>query len=160
MRGGEISSTTLFDSSLSNPYVLCTTVPSLERVIHNGEWSSISPVGSAGVAAHASLVHDLTRLRKLGAILAGAVCPQIGVVALVEYREHQGRLIIMPLIAEGVGGLSTLDPIVLDGGALAIQDQERIKISPTAIRFYKAGPGYRLVAVDIKGKVVMKHFKE
>lgn len=160
MRSGEISSTTLFDSSLSNPYVLCSTLPSLERSINKGEWSFISPVGSAQVRAHDRLIHDLVRLGKSGAILTAAICPQVGVIALVEHRgSHKGRLIIMPVIAKEAGGLSALDPVVLNEGTLTIQEHERVKISPMAVRFHETGSGFCLVAVDIKGKLIRKHFR-
>jgi hypothetical protein len=117
-------------------------------------------VGSAEVRANDSLVHDLMRLKKSGAILAAAICPQVGVVALVEHsRRHEARLIIMPVVAKDSGGLSAIDPIiVLDHGTLAIQNQENVKISPMAVRFHKTGNGFCLVAVDIEGKLIRKHF--
>ena len=161
MRSGGISSTSLFESPQSHPYVLCTTLPSLERVVHQGEWSFISPIGSAQVRVHERLVHDLVRLRKSGPILAGAVCPPVGIVALVEYLgKHQARIVIMPMVAEEGGGLSALNPVPLDGGTLTIQDHEKIKILPTALRFHETGNGYCLVAVDIEGKVVKKAWKK
>ena len=160
MRSGGISSTSLFESSSSKPYVLCTTLPSLERVIHKGEWSFISPIGSAHVRVHERLVHDLVRLRKSGPILTGVVCPRVGTIALVEYLgKNKARILIMPLVAEERGGLSALDPMPLDGGILAIQDHEKQKISSTALRFHETENGYYLVAVDIEGKVIKTALK-
>jgi hypothetical protein len=159
LRGGFISSAILFNTALSHPYVFCTTCPSFERVINQGEWSFISPVGSAPIRVNDSLVHDLTRLRKSGPILAGAVSPQGSVLALVEYRgSNQARLVIIPVISEEAGGLSALEPIVLDEGILAIQYHERTKISPTAVRFHETEKGFCLVAVDTQGKVIKKEF--
>lgn len=155
MRGGGISSTSLFESSLSNPYVLVTTLPSLERVVHQGEWSFISPIGSAHVRVHERLVHDLVRLRKSGPILTGVVCPRVGTIALVEdLGKNQARILTMPMVAEEGGGLSANDPMPLDGGTLAIQDHERIKVSSTALRFHQTENGYYLFAVDIEGKFI------
>jgi hypothetical protein len=100
------------------------------------------------------------RLKKSGAILAGAICPEVAVVALVEQvGRDKGRLIIMHMAAKESGGLSAVDPIlVLDHGTLAIQQQEKVKISPMAVRFHEAGNGFCLVAVDIKGKLIRKYF--
>ncbi|ERF68589.1 hypothetical protein EPUS_04687 [Endocarpon pusillum Z07020] len=160
MTSGGISSTSLFESSLSHPYVLCTTLPSLERVVHKGEWSFVSPIGSAQVRVHERLVHDLVQLRKSGSILAGAVCPCVGIIALVErLGKHQARIVIMPMVAEEGGGLSALNPVPLGGGTLAIQDHEKFKNFPTALRFQETRNGYCLVAVDIEGKVVKKAWK-
>lgn len=159
MMGGEISSTSLFSTSLDRPYVFCTTMPSSERAINKGEWSFISPVGSAQVRVHHSLIHELTRLGKSRGFCTGAVSPEGGVVALVEeVTKAQGRLVIMPVIAEEAGGLSTLDPIKLDKDTLAVHGNESIKISPTAVRFHKTDAGICLVAVDTNGKVIKKHF--
>lgn len=135
-------------------------MPSHERGSSTGEWSFIAPVGSAGVRAHDCLVHDLMRLKKSGAILAAAICPQVGVVALVEdLGRDKGRIIVMPVVAKESGGLSAVDPIVvLDHSSLTIQQQEKVKISPMAVRFHETGNGFCLVAVDIKGKLIRKHF--
>lgn len=154
-----ISSTTLFNTSLSHPYVFCTTFPSLERVVYKGEWSFISPVGSAPVRVNNGLLHDLTRLGDSGPILAGAVSPHGRVIAMVErLGRHQGRVIIMPVVDAKAGGLSTLDPIVLHEGTLVVQDNEITSISPTAIRFHEMEQGFRLIAVDIEGKVIRRDF--
>lgn len=161
MSSGGISSTSLFESSLSHRYVLCTTLPSLERVVHKGEWSFVSPIGSAQVRVHDRLVHDLVQLRKSGPILAGAVCPRVGIIALVEHLgKHQARIVILPMVAEEGGGLSALNPVPLSEGTLAIQDHEKIKIFPTALRFHETRNEYCLVAVDIEGKVVKKAWKK
>ena len=161
MRSGEISSASLFSTSLSHPYVFCTTLPSSERVINHGEWSFISPVGSAHLRVNDSLIHDLSRLRRSGAILTGAVSPQGDVIALVEHmRRHEARLIIMPVVAEKSGGLSTLDSIVVDKGTLAVKGNEKVKISPTAVRFHRTTTGFCLVAIDIEGRVIKKHFED
>jgi hypothetical protein len=160
MRGGKLSSTSLFNTSLSHPYVFCTTLPSLERGINKGEWSFISLVGSARVQAPDSLIHDLTRLKKSGPILTGAISPRGNLVAMVESRgNNQGRLILMPVAVEEAGGLSTMDFTVLEKGTLAVQDNERIKISPTAVRFCQMDGRLCLVAVDIEGKVTKKTFE-
>lgn len=133
----------------------------MERVVNGGEWSFISPVGSASVRVPNSLVHDLTRLKKSGPIIAAAVSPQGDIAALVEYRGNdQSRLLIMPVVAEEDGGLSTSDPVVLNEAILATKENERIKMSPTAIRFYQSDAGFSLVAVDVKGRVIKKHFGE
>jgi hypothetical protein len=161
MRGGVAFSSSLFNTSLSHPYVFCTTLPSLERVVNQGEWSFISPVGSAQVRVRNSLVHDLTQLKKSGAILTGAVSPRGRTAALVErHGANQGRLVIMPIVVGETGGLSTLDPVILNEGALAIQDNEKIMLAPTAVRFHKTNAGCRLVAVDTTGKAVKKQFRE
>jgi hypothetical protein len=160
MKGGVISSTCLFDSALSHPYALCTTSPAHERSINNGEWSFILPIGSAGVRANDRLVHDLTVLEKSGAILAAAICPQVGVAALVEHcGSHKGRLVLMSVVAKKSGGLSAVDPIDLNDGQLAILEHEKVKISPMAVRFHEVGKGFFLVAVDIKGKLIRARFQ-
>ena len=144
------TSATLFQRASLNPYVLCTTSPSNERSKNNGEWSYISPVGAGPAKVPPQLDHNLWRLRKAKAIIAGAASPDGTIIALLE---ETGRILLMPLVAQDGGGLSSLDPISLDK---KLKSQK--SASPTAMRFCEVDRSLCLVAVDPKGTVVRQHF--
>jgi hypothetical protein len=65
---------------------------------------------------------------------------------------------IMPVVAEKAGGLSACDPIVLDEGTMVVRHSEKRMISSTAVRFHSTPTGICLVAVDVSGKIIKKHF--
>lgn len=163
MQGGQISSVTIFTAPSSNPYLLCTTAPSRERVIKEGEWSFLSPVGSARDQVPNNLIHDLVRLGKCGPIIASAVSPDGRIIALIEgYKTNQARLLVLPVAPVTAGGLTAAEPVWLEKGTLSIRSSEAIAISPTAVRFIPGptGKGFWLVAVDIEGKIISKFLEE
>ncbi|MCJ1398285.1 hypothetical protein MMC11_001482 [Xylographa trunciseda] len=152
MRARGVTSATLFETALSNPYVLCTTSPSRERARNNGEWSYVSAVGDGPVRVPPQLDHDLWRLEKAKAIIAGAVSPDGTVIALLE---ETGKILLMPLVAEDGGGLSSLDPITVDTRLHA-----QSSASPTALRFCQLDGHLCLVAVDPQGTVLRLTFQD
>ena len=155
--GGKISSAALFHSALSHPYLLCTTMPSLERVVNQGEWSFISPVGSGPAQVSDRLIHELHQLKE--PTLLGAVAPGVGAVAfLQDCGKGQGKLVIMSLCVENSGGLSAKRPTELDGGFLKVQESARRPITTTAIRFQQTARDLTLFAVDADGKIIKNHF--
>ena len=145
------TSATLFQTVSGNPYVLCTTSPSRERSKNNGEWSFVSAVGAGPARVPPQLEHNLWRLRKAKAIIAGAASPDGSVIALLE---ETGRILLMPLVAQEGGGLSSLDPITLD---VPLKSQK--SASPTALRFCEVERRLCLLAVDPEGTVVRLHFE-
>ncbi|MCJ1389386.1 hypothetical protein MMC18_002243 [Xylographa bjoerkii] len=144
------TSATLFQTVSLKPYVLCTTSPSRERSKNNGEWSFVSPVGAGPAKVPSQLDHNLWRLRRARAIIAGAASPDGSVIALLE---ETGKILLMPLEAPEGGGLSSLDPITLD---VSLKSQRTA--SPTALRFCKVGGQLCLIAVDPAGTVIRVPF--
>ena len=147
-----VTSASLFHAPSANSYILCTTSPSRERSKYGGEWSYISPVISLPATIPARLDHSLWRLRECKAILAGAVSPSSNLIALLE---ETGRVLLMPLVAEASGGLSSEDPVFLD-----VRLAEQQKASSTSLRFCQVGQKLCLVGVDTKGKFIRKYFED
>ena len=147
-----VTSASLFHASSANSYILCTTSPSSERSRYGGEWSYISPVIPLPATIPAQLDHSLWRLRECKAILTGAVSPSSNLIALLE---ETGRVLLMPLVAEASGGLSSEDPVFLDVGLA-----EQQKASSTSLRFCQVGQNLCLVGVDTKGKIIRKYFED
>ena len=152
MNARGVTSATLFQTAAMNPYVLCTTSPSRERSQNNGEWSFVSPVGAGPAKVPPQLDHNLWRLRKAKAIIAGAASLDGTVTALLE---ETGRILLMPLVAQDGGGLSSLDPITLD---VTLKSQK--SATPTAIRFCEVDHRLCLMAVDPKGTVIRLHYQD
>ncbi|MCJ1379436.1 hypothetical protein MMC17_002537 [Xylographa soralifera] len=146
------TSATLFQTVSSNPYVLCTTSPSRERSKNNGEWSFVSPVGAGPAKVPPQLDHNLWRLRKAKAIIAGAASPDGSIIALLE---ETGNILLMSLVAQDGGGLSSLDPITLD---VSLKSQK--SASPTALRFCEVDRRLCLIAVDPEGTVIRLYFQD
>ena len=145
------TSATLFQTVSLHQYVLCTTSPSRERSTNNGEWSFVSPVGSGPAKVPAQLDHNLWRLCKAKAIVAGAASPDGSIIALLE---ETGRILLMPLVAQDGGGLSSLDPVTLDA---KLKTQR--SASPTTLRFCEVDRRLCLVAVDPDGTVIRLYFQ-
>ena len=146
------TSATLFHTVSGNPYVLCTTSPSRERSKNNGEWSFVSPVGAGPAKVPPQLHHNLWRLRKAGAIIAGAVSPDGSIIALLE---ETGNILLMSLVAQEGGGLSALEPITLDATL-----KRQTSASPTALRFCEVERRLCLLAVDPEGTVIRLDFQD
>ena len=147
-----VTSASLFHTPSGNSYILCTTSPSSERSRYGGEWSYISPILPLPATIPPQLDHSLWRLRECKAILTGAVSPSSNLIALLE---ETGRVLLMPLVAEASGGLSSEDPVFLD-----VRLAEQQKASSTSLRFCHVGHNLCLVGVDTKGTIIRKYFED
>lgn len=148
-----ITSAVLFNSPSTKPYVLCTTSPSNERAVNQGEWSFISPIGSSPAVVPQKLEHSFSSLGKAKGILAGAASTSGKVIALLD---EQGFLRIFRLAGIPTGGLCSLgNPVILDH---RLSKQQRL--STAAIRFQECDASLRLelFAIDIQGVVIRKVF--
>ena len=152
MNAQGVTSASLFQTASLKPYILCTTSPSTERSRNDGEWSYVSPIGPGPIKVPPQLDHNLWRLGKAKAIIAGATSLDGTVIALLE---ETGRILLMSLVAEDGGGLSSQDPICLDK-----QLKSRKKVSPTALRFCEVDRRLCLVAVDPQGIVIRQYFQD
>ena|SRR5436190_11856990 len=148
-----MESATMFYAPSGNPFVLCTTSPSLERELNGGEWPFISPVASSPATVPAHLEHRFLQLGKSKPILAGAVSVNGYLVAMLE---NTGILHLFSLTSREGGGLRTAgSPVVL---TKKLWKGKMSLISTTSLRFHVDKTVLYLLAVHFDGTVIRKRF--
>ena len=149
-----MTSATIYQSPSNQLNVLCTSAPSTERFLHQGEWSFSLLIPSNAFQPQAyvsSMSHDFDQLKDHKPLFVGCCSNKHHIFAVLE---ASGRLSILRLDNHKDGGIYSRS-----GDEAEILKHSLCKLDrplTDCLRFDSSGS--MLFAVDPKGKIVVTEF--
>ena len=149
-----VTSVSLYTSPSQRSYVLCTTAPSTERWRNQGEWPFSLPLPdhfAPNSRPPEDAIHNFEQFKGLAALRTGTASGRHHIFAVLD---EAGRLSLLPLAANGIGGVEGCE-----SGAVTLVEklEKQQRVLGCCLRFDEKGE--RLFAVDIRGRVVVVEFE-
>ena len=149
-----MTSATIYRSPSNRPYVLCTTAPSSERWLHDGEWSFILPVheDTSRSSIHpVGIVHNFEQFKYHRPLFAGCASSRHHLFAVLE---KSGKLSVLGLDKHDDGGIHGQEEAEILPHSLCKQDRPLTD----CLRFDTSGS--YLMGIDPKGTIIVTEFRE
>ena len=159
-----MTSASIYKSPSRRLYVLCSTAPSTERWRNKGEWSFIVPLPLPSQTTPPtqitqppkSTIHNFEQFEQHRALFGGCVSSRHNIFAVLE---KTGRVSVLSLDAHEISGVHSAqdNAELLSTSTLTLLCEQK-RSGTSRLRFEPEAKGGRLIAVDVRGKVVVTEF--
>ncbi|KAL9608802.1 MAG: hypothetical protein Q9167_006375 [Letrouitia subvulpina] len=149
--GEGVTSASVFTPLSGNPYLLCTTYASNDRLNNGGEWPYSTPILPLPTKVPPDAIHNFHALREQSYEVAGTASNQCNIFAVLN---EQGKIYLLNLDSHEKGGIYSSDTLARSVGVSLHEQKEPmascIRFDPSRPRFFAVDPKGMLIVIDFK----------